>query len=117
MPICANCRRDWTKRGAVSPRHTFAVAANLARMIAAAQIEESALSPRLLEWAKAKDAWLVAIDLMLRLALAVVVEEMMGRRLAWNVLAPRLDRLWGSLVASSMLFGPTDPPGARCRGW
>ena len=83
----------------------FAVVANLVLMFAAARLEEIVPPPQLFIWPKAKDLWLVSFDLSLGLALTAVVEEMMGRRLAWNVLAPRLAQPWGPLVISSVLFG------------
>lgn len=83
----------------------FAVVANLVLIHAAGRLEEIAPPPQLFVWPKAKDLWLVSFDLSLGLALTAVVEEMMGRRLAWNVLAPRLAQPWGALVISSVLFG------------
>ena len=110
--LAAGAQRMADPRPTVPPRPealafwlVFAVVANLALFFAAARMERIAPSPHLFDWPKVKDVWLAAIDLTLGLALTAVVEEMMGRRLAWNVLAPRLTQPWGPLVVSSVLFG------------
>lgn len=83
----------------------FAAAANLVLILAAARLEQIVPPPHLFTWPRLDIPWLVAFDLTLGLALTAAVEELTARRLAWNVLQPRLSWAWGPLVVSSILFG------------
>lgn len=57
------------------------------------------------DWPKIESlGWLVS-ELTLGQALGVVIEELMARRLAWHVLAPRFAHPLAPLAISSVLFG------------
>lgn len=82
----------------------FAVITHLAIIFTVNKIGEKWPLPYLFVWPRVGNSWLMVFDLTLGIALSVTVEEMMARRLAWNVLQPRFAHAWGPLVVSSLLF-------------
>jgi membrane protease YdiL (CAAX protease family) len=83
----------------------FAVAANLVIFDTVDWTRRELPTPYLFTWPRIEIVWLRALDFTAGLALTAVVEEMMARRLAWHVLAPRFAAPWAPLAVSSLLFG------------
>lgn len=83
----------------------FAVIVNLAVSRAGFWAWHQWPPPYLFSWPKIAMPWLLVFDLTAGLALTAVVEELMARRLAWHVLAPRFPHPWATLTVSSLLFG------------
>jgi membrane protease YdiL (CAAX protease family) len=82
----------------------FAVVVHLSVVFIVARLERIWPLPHLFAWPRLGNSWLMAVDLTFGIALSVVVEELMARRLAWNVLQPHFAHTWGPLVVSSLFF-------------
>jgi membrane protease YdiL (CAAX protease family) len=83
----------------------FAVVANLVIFAAVDWTRREVPAADLFAWPRIENEGLRALDLAAGLALTAIVEELMARRLAWHVLAPRFAARWAPLVVSSLLFG------------
>ncbi len=97
--------RQPPRRIALAAWFVFAVAANLVVFDAVDWTRRELPTPYLFTWPRIEIVWLRVLDFAAGLALTAVVEELMARRLAWHMLAPRFSSPWAPLAVSSLLFG------------